>query len=370
LTAPSPPAFPVPAAQWRGVRALEGDEVFYRGAMKRDALPLPLGLRAVAVEFSAPVYRVHIGAKTGVEYRTRAVGVDRDWSAWSKTAGRELTNLPKGPVRLEVQARNHLGVEGPVAALVLNVPLFWWETWWLRTLVVLVGAGAVAAAVRWMVRRQFRQRIALLEAQAAVQNERLRIARDMHDDLGSTLASIVHLSAGTGGAAAKPGVTLARIHEATRDLVQRTRDIVWAATPEHDSLESLIEQLAAHAERTLGDRGTEVRTELPERVPEEVVGAAERHDLFLAFKEAVNNAAKYAQARTATVRVELAVTEVVVTLADDGVGFAPGERKGTGNGLGNLRGRMAAIGGSAEIMSVVGKGTTVTLRLPRGQRKG
>lgn len=372
LTAPPPPAFPVPAAQWRGVRALEGGEVFDGGATKREELALPRGQRAVAVEFSAPVYRTHLGGKTGIEYRTRAAGVDHDWSAWSKTAARELTNLPNGPVRLEVQARNHLGVAGPVAALVLTVPPFWWETWWLRTLVVLAGAALVAVAVRGLVRRQFKQRIALLEAQAAVQNERLRIARDMHDDLGSTLASIVHLSAGGGtdGATAKPGATLARIHEATRDLVQRTRDIVWAATPEHDSLESLVEQLATHAERMLGDRGVQVRTELPERVPEEAVGAAERHDLFLAFKEAVNNAAKYAQARTATVRVELAATEIVVTLADDGVGFAPGELKGTGNGLGNLRGRMAAIGGSAEIVSVGGKGTTVTLRLPRGKRPG
>ncbi len=371
LTAPPPPPFPVPAAQWRGVRALEGGEVVYGGATKREELALSAGLRAVAVEFAAPVYRVHLGARTGVEYRTRAAGVDHDWSAWSKTAARELTNLPKGRVRLEAQARNHLGVAGPVAALVLHVPPFWWETWWWRTLVVLAGAGLVAAAVRWLVQRQFRQRIALLEAQAAVQNERLRIARDMHDDLGSTLASIVHLSAsaGTGGVAAKPGATLARIHEATRDLVQRTRDIVWAATPEHDSLESLVEQLAAHAERTLGDRGVAVRTELPVQVPDEAVGAAARQDLFLAFKEAVNNAAKYAQARTATVRVELAATEIVVTLTDDGGGFAPGEKKGSGNGLGNLRSRMAAIGGSAEIASVAGRGTTVTLRLPRG-RKG
>lgn len=365
LTSAAPPAFPVPAARWRRVRALEGGNVSYAGAEAREALTLPRGERAVAVEFAAPVYRVHVGAKTGVEYRTRATGVDHDWTAWSSTAARELTNLPAGTVRLEVQARNHLRAEGPVAALVLTVPPFWWETWWLRTLGVLAGSGIVALVVRAMVRRQFKQRIALLEAQAAVQHERLRIARDMHDDLGSTLASIVHLSAGTGESGMRPGATLARIHEATRDLVHRTRDIVWAATPEHDSLESLVEQLAAHAERALGDRGVEVKAELPAQVPEESVSAGGRHGLFLAFKEAVNNAAKYAQARAVIVRVELPMTEIVVTLADDGVGFAPGEKKGTGNGLGNMRARLAALGGGAEITSVVGRGTTVTLRLPR-----
>ena len=370
LTAPPPPKFPVPAAQWRGVRALEGEEIFYRGAVPKTELALPLGPRAVEVEFSAPVYRAHIGGESGVEYRTRAAGVDRDWSVWSKVAARELTNLPNGRVKLEVQARNHLGAEGPVAALVLAVPPFWWETWWWRMLVVLAGAGAVAAVVRWIVRRQFRQRIALLEAQAAVQTERLRIARDMHDDLGSTLASIVHLSGGAAGAGETENSVLGRIHAATRDLVQRTRDIVWAATPQHDSLESLIEQLAAHAERTLGDRGVEVRAELPVHIPEEPIAAAARHGLFLAFKEAVNNAAKYAQARTAVVRAELIADALVVTLKDDGVGFADGEVKGTGNGLGNVRARLAALGGSAEIASVVGRGTTVTLRLPRARKRG
>ena len=198
-----------------------------------------------------------------------------------------------------------------------------------------------------------------------VNAKRLRIARDIHDDLGSTLASIVHLSDRSAGPGDAPDAALARIYKTTRDLVHRTRDIVWAANPQHDSLESLVEWMATHAERTLGDRGVAVKIELPAQVSEEAVGSAARHDLFLAFKEAVNNAAKYAQARTVTLRVDLSSAELIVTLADDGVGFAPGEIKGTGHGLGNLRQRLAALGGSAEITSAVGRGTTVTLRLPR-----
>lgn len=359
------PKFRAPEARWRAVRLLEGDHSVFDGAgLPPGAVALPAAQRAVRLEFAAAALRVHLGGKTGVEYRTRAAGVDHGWTPWSANATRELTNLPPGDVRLEVQARNHLGGEGPVAVLTLALPYFWWETWWVRTLAVVVGVLLVAAVVRWLVRRQFQQRIALLEAQAAVQQERLRIARDMHDDLGSTLAGIVHLS-GAAPAEGKDGAALGRIHEAARDLVQRTRDIVWAATPQHDSLESLVEQLAAHAERTLGDRGVKVNVELPAEVPEEAIGAAARHDLFLAFKEAVNNAAKYAAARTATVRVELRPDALVVTLGDDGVGFAPGEVRGTGNGLGNLRNRLAAHRGEAEITSVVGRGTTVVLRLPR-----
>jgi signal transduction histidine kinase len=234
--------------------------------------------------------------------------------------------------------------------------------------VLLAGAFLVAAIVRWFVRRQFQQRIALLEAQAAVQQERLRIARDMHDDLGSTLASIVHLS-DQASAAGPAAPALARVHDAARDLVQRTRDIVWAATPQHDSLESLIEQMAAHAERTLGDRGIAVKVELPSQVPEEAMPSAVRHDVFLAFKEAVNNAAKYSQAQTASVRVTLQPDALVIELADDGVGFAKGEVRGTGHGLPNLRDRLAAFGGSANIASAPGRGTTVTLRVPRSARK-
>jgi signal transduction histidine kinase len=366
LTAAAPPAFTPPAAHWRGVRPLEGNEIYYGGAAPATAVALPRAHRAVRVEFAAPELRVHIGGKTGIEYRTRAASLDRGWSSWSAASTRELTNLPAGEQKLEVQARNHLGAIGPAASLVLIVPPFWWETWWWRTCIALAGAGVIAGVVRGLVRRQFQQRIALLEAQAAVQNERLRIARDMHDDLGSTLASIVHLSSPE---AAEPGRppdgTLPRVHEAARELVQRTRDIVWAATPQHDSLESLIEQLTAHAERTLGDRGVAVRAETSARVPDAPIGAAARHGLFLAFKEAVNNTAKHAHAHAATVRIELTADAIIVTLADDGVGFAENELGHPGNGLGNLRSRLQALGGSADIASAPGRGTTVTLRLPR-----
>lgn len=360
-----PLEFSVPAALWRGVRTLGAEPLNFGGAARPGRIEIPAGHRAVRLEFAAPVFRPTLSGRTGLEYRTRAAGVDDDWTAWSASAERELTNLPPGVVRVEVQARNHLGMEGPVAAMQLTVPPFWWETWWARTLVLAAGALAVAVAVRWVVRRQFQQRIALLEAQAAVQQERLRIARDMHDDLGSTLASIAHLSDRRATSPRPADEALGRIHEATRDLVQRTRDIVWAATPEHDSLESLIEQFAGHAERTLGDRGIAVKVELPREVPQEALGSGARHDAFLAFKEAVNNAAKYSQARTATLRVELTARELVVTLADDGVGFAPGELQGSGNGLRNLRARLAPHGGSGEVESAPGQGTTVTLRLPR-----
>lgn len=363
LAASPAPSRPL-AARWRGIRLLEGAEFLHAGATEPATFALPLAERAVALEFSAADLRVGLNGRTGVEYRTRAAGVDRDWTGWSAKAARELTNLPPGPLAIELQARNEAGAEGPVASLTLEVPRFWWETWWARALAVMAGAGVVAAAVRWFVRRQFQQRIALLEAQAAVQQERLRIARDMHDDLGSTLASIVHLS-DRSAPAGPADAALARIHESTRELVQRTRDIVWAATPQHDSLESLVEQMAAHAERALGDRGIAVKVDLPAHVPEEAIGSGARHDVFLAFKEAVNNAAKYSQAKTAALRVELAPQALVVTLADDGVGFAPGVVQGTGHGLGNLRSRLAAHGGSAEIASTPGRGTTVTLRAPR-----
>lgn len=363
LTA-APPKFIAPVAMWRGVREDEGGRTVYRGVRPVESVALPPGHRAVTVEFAAASFRVQANGRPGIEYRTRVDGVDRDWTAWSAATTRELTNLPPGNVKFEVQARSHLGAEGPVAPMVLVVPRYWWETWWARLATVLVGAGIVALIVRRLVRRQFRQRIALLEAQAAVQQERLRIARDMHDDLGSTLASIVHLSDGT-APPEQAGPALARVHAAARDLVQRTRDIVWAATPQHDSLESLVEQMAAHAERTLGDRGIAVKVDLPAQVPEEAVPSGARHDVFLAFKEAVNNAAKYSAAKTATVRVALEPETLLVVLTDDGVGFAAGEARGSGHGLPNLRARLATLGGSADITSAPGRGTAVTLRVPR-----
>lgn len=160
--------------------------------------------------------------------------------------------------------------------------------------------------------------------------------------------------------------SLDRVRDSAQALVQHAREIVWAVSPQHDTLQSVIERFGDYVEETLRTAGIACRLELPTaaQIPPVTLGSDARHSLFLAVKEAVHNCVKYSEANTAEFRLEITGNDFVITLRDQGRGFAPGERRGSGHGTMNLTARAEALGGSGEIVSAPGQGTTVRLRVP------
>jgi signal transduction histidine kinase len=161
---------------------------------------------------------------------------------------------------------------------------------------------------------------------------------------------------------------LDRVRDTAQELVQHAREIVWAVSPQHDTLASVIERLGDYAEETLRAAGIACRVDAAggADLPVVMLGSEARHSLFLALKEAVHNCVKYSGAKTAEFRLHVAEQHLVVTLCDHGRGFSPGEKQGTGHGLVNIAARAEAFHGEATVTSEVGKGTTVTLRVPLG----
>ena len=264
-------------------------------------------------------------------------------------------------------------VRSPLDLQVLSRPP-WWT---FKKLLLALGmlAGVLALAGMWIVllRRQVERRTAQLERATrqreqaerarALDEERLRIARDLHDDLGSSLTEITML--GGMSLAEKEsgrGDIISQIVKKARDSVNALDVIVWAVNPKENTLQSLADYLASFADEFLTASGIACRLNLPVSFPAVTLDGRTRHDLFLATKEALNNAVRHAGATEVILSLTFNAGQLIITVTDNGIGFVPGT-KGTAHGLGNMQGRLAKLGGQCHIDSTPGGGTTVTLKL-------
>jgi signal transduction histidine kinase len=259
------------------------------------------------------------------------------------------------------------------ATLAFTVQPAFWQTWWFQTsgvaMIALAGGGIV-----WLdARRRMRRKLEQLERQQAVERERARIAKDIHDDLGANLTRITMLSESARSDLNNPrqvGGHLDQIHNTARELTRAMGEVVWAVNPRHDTLDSVGAYLEEFGQNLLRTAGIRCKMDMPSQFPARVVTAEVRHNLFLAFKEVLHNAIRHAGA--SEVRISLTVKPAAFTLVveDNGKGFeseallagTPHSQPshGAGNGLTNMRQRLAEIGGRCEIESAAGKGTKVT----------
>jgi signal transduction histidine kinase len=213
-----------------------------------------------------------------------------------------------------------------------------------------------------------------LERQRALERERARIARDIHDDLGASLTRITMLSQSARGelefSPASAVADVERIYSTARELTRAMDEIVWAVNPKHDTLDSLVTYLGRFAQTFLSAAGIRCRLDLPLQVPAMTLSAEIRHNLFLAFKEALNNVVRHAQATEVRIRLDLLGQGFVLTLSDNGRGFhwtgwgqspalPQADRPSGGNGLGNMHKRLQEIGGACEWKTAPGEGTRV-----------
>ena len=255
-------------------------------------------------------------------------------------------------------------------------------SWWTarHTLTVIGGLVLVIlVALIWntQLRRQVEERSMqlaseiksreLAERQRAMEEERTRIAQDLHDDLGATLTEIRFLSAVKSRDSLVPETTrsqLLEVSEKSRQMVSSLDEIVWAVNPANDSLPSLTSYLRHVAEEFF--RATNVRCRLDvEPTPPPVALTSEvRHNLYLAVREALNNVAKHSHASEAWLRIHWKERTLLIAIEDNGLGFNEPDLVYSGNGLRNMERRMERIGGRFECDSRPGSGTSCRIYLP------
>jgi ligand-binding sensor domain-containing protein len=290
-----------------------------------------------------------------IAFRYRLRPVDKDWLEAGTLRTVTYAQIPPGHYQFEVSACTSEGVWNPTGAVLdLTAEPYWWETAWFRVLVPLAAAGLLGWGILAGVQRRHRRRIERLEMLRATERERARIARDLHDEIGGSLTKLGKLAA---------GLTEPAIAETTREVVLAMDQVVWTVNPRNDTLDSLATYLVHYTEEFLRPAGIACELDIPLILPDVMLASEVRHNLFLATKEALNNAVKHGAPRRVWLGLTVHGGLLTLTVRDDGCGFNPVSPAAGADGLGNMHHRLAAVGGELHILSAPGQGTTITLQV-------
>jgi len=311
-----------------------------------------------------------------MQFQYRLEGWEKDWVDAGNKRLAEYSYIPPGNYTFHVRAANSDGIWNKTgASLSLIILPYFWQTFWFR-LLAWTTIVALSGGIVWFdTRRRMRRKLERLEHQRDIERERSRIARDIHDDLGAHLTRITMLSESVRGELGNSPQTsgeLNQIYDTARELTRSMDEIVWAVNPKHDTLESLTSYLEKFAQDLLATATIRCRLDLPVQFPEWRLTAEVRHNVFLAFKEALHNVVRHAAATEVRIVLTLEKIAFELSITDDGRGFAPHPEKITaddagrfssGNGLENMIRRLREIGGSCEIQTAPGRGTKVIFKV-------
>jgi signal transduction histidine kinase/ligand-binding sensor domain-containing protein len=291
------------------------------------------------------------------QYACLLEGIDKDWNFISTNTSQRFANLPAGRYTFKVKAGDSDGNWNETAAAFTFIvkPVFW-KTWWFISAAAVLLAFFVFAIYRY----RLRQAIAL-------EKMRTRIATDLHDDIGATLSSISFYSE-----AVKQKVKnklpdaepiLEKMGETSRSMVGNMSDIVWAINPKNDAAGSLFKRMHDYASELCQLKNLALRFENEKSADKKSLDIETRKNIYLIFKEAVNNALKYSGCSELKIKIEPLQQRLRMSIADNGCGFDPGMDK-DGNGLPNMKARAEELKGGLKIISSPGNGTVIELDCP------
>jgi len=359
--------------------------------LRADEKPVPFGRSGAilidasisnADQLSAPVVKIGPGGGelefrfTGLgpgpsacqQFKYKLEGSEHDWNEAGEQRRAVYLHVPPGKYTFRVRASSRDGVwnQGGVLLTLILQPHFYQTTWFRLVVGLAAGTGLVLAVVITM-RRRMRVRLEHLERQRAMDRERTRIAQDLHDELGAGLTEIGLLS----GLLQNPSrfternlPALERIALRCRGLVAALDEIVWAVNPRNDSVDSLGDYFCLYAQGFLEPSSIRCELEMQDVDLPYSLNSEQRHNLFLAFKEALTNAVRHSGASEVRIRIFLDdSTQMFVCVEDNGRGLPEIVSRGS-DGLINLHQRMARLGGHCEISNLPGGGVSVRLSLP------
>lgn len=328
-------------------------------------LIVPAGKERVEIHFTS----LNLAAPERARFRYQLEGHE---TQWTETREREVrfTKLPARDYRFQVTACNEDGVWNPApATLVIVVEPPFWRTWWFMAITAAVFLGAIVGVVYFISTQKLQRQLAQLKQQEAVEKERARIARDLHDQLGANLTQVSLLGEMVETDKDLPDEVEAhakQISQTARLTSSALDEIVWAANPSNDTLEGLVTYACKYAQEYLAVADLSYRLDAPDKLPPTPIPPEVRHNVFLAFKESINNVVKHAQAQTVKVRFRLDGNKFSFEIEDDGRGLPPDARDKGRNGLRNMRKRMEDVGGGFAAGPATERGTIIRLTAPLG----
>ncbi|HUC84946.1 MAG TPA: two-component regulator propeller domain-containing protein, partial [Candidatus Acidoferrales bacterium] len=349
------------------VRAPAGAKTGGEGTADEESLCLAPGKHTLEFHYTG----LSFDAPERVRFRYRLEGVDPEWVEAGTRRVAPYSSVPPGTYHYQIIACNGDGVWNEKGAgLTLIVQSHFWQKWWFLGGAALGTMASGIGGVRLVVRRRLHQRLKRLEQDRMLERERTRIAQDLHDIMGAKLCRISFLSEHVRRSETIPGEVQEQIRtmsDDSREVLRSLDEIVWAVNPEKDTLEHLVSYIAQYAQEYFRRTGIEVDLEIPPQLPPQPLTSQTRHHLFLAAHEALTNILKHSGATRARISMNCHGSEFEIAVADNGRGFDPvagdagsaSSAAGFGNGLGNMRRRLADLGARFELQSQPGLGTTV-----------
>jgi len=333
-------------------------------------LSAPSGTRRFEFRYTAP----DLTAPSSLRFRYKLDGMDSRWINAGAERVAQYSQLPPGDYEFRVMVVGSSGQWQEASHRIqLRVVPQLLERRWVQLLATTLLVSLIGGGFTWQRRRRMQFKIQRLEMEQRVEVERRRIARDLHDELGSRLTHIAQLGELAIGENQMSDGIKSKINAITgrvRELINAMGEVVWTINPRNDSLPKLVAFLSDYTETYLGSTGISYRLDLDPEFPPLSVLADSRHNLLLAVKEVLNNAVRHAVPTTIRLEIHLREGWLEVAVADDGCGFEVDKARSSGRGLANLEERMNLIHGRVEIRSEVGKETRVTLRMPLAASTG
>jgi ligand-binding sensor domain-containing protein/signal transduction histidine kinase len=288
-------------------------------------------------------------------YAYRLEGFTNDWIYIANENYVHFTNIPPGEYIFRVKGSNSDGMwNKKVAFVTISISPPFWVTWWFRVLLSLLVLGLLYAAHSYMMSRRL-----------VIERTRNRIARDLHDEIGSSLSSIA-LASELVQTDAEPGKGLNKylrhIRQTSRKLIESMDDIVWSINPDYDKMDNLFLRMKDFASELLTQSQTRYTIRFPDREFSRSLPMVFRRNLFLIYKEILHNIVKHANAAHVEIELTKKNDVLVLNVSDDGSGFEAGKVK-NGTGLKSMRSRTEELGGELDIIADKEQGTTVKLEV-------
>jgi signal transduction histidine kinase len=303
------------------------------------------------------------GRDISIRYRLADNGPSKWAVSLPGERGIRFGSLMPGKYRFDAQAFiPQLNTTSQLIHLNFTILAPWWKRWWAISCFALLGSVAIYAISRLYYLNLLSAEKAEYEKRLAVEIERHRISNDMHDDISASLSAIKLYTSTLRHSGSVPG-EFSNIYEMVNDLSDRTREVIWSLNKEFNTLESLIDFMVSTAGKLLTHSGVNLKTSLPEHIPDVNIANDKRQDIFMVVKELFHNVLKHAQATDVWFTLNISESHLEIMVRDNGIGM-PNNQKGkiNGQGLSNIKKRMQTLHGELHIGT--DNGTIVNLKIP------
>ena len=338
------------------------------GAGNSAPLMIPAGKQHIEIRYSS----LNLTDPERARYRYRLQDNQSGWTEAGTTAAAPYNNLTPGRYRFEVIACNEDGVwsqSGAVLDFTVLAPF--WRTWWFIGGAVALLLASMTGIIHYVSTQKLQRQVTRLREQEALEKERSRIARDIHDQLGASLTQVALLGELVESDKDSPAEVEAhalQISQTARETTRVLDEIVWAVNPSNDSLDGLATYICKYRAGYLSVAGLQYSLDVPGQLPSTPLPPEVRHNVFLACKEAVTNVVRHSHATSVWLRLRLEPSSFILEIQDNGRGLAGFDAKAAQarNGLTNMRRRMEEVGGQFTLVPGPEGGAIARFTAPLG----